>query len=864
MKKLHKGFTVFELIIAIVVIATLSAILVPSFVGLTSNTKVSADRSLVNMLNNSININFNETGSKPKTMHDAVRIVKKSSYTLDRLVTESNETLVFDTRDNFFHLSSDIAPENYSSCFAIYNSMPDLSTEGPHFSIYATEAFKATSIENLTVGFDVGYNTEINNISYVGTNDVVIRTSRGKLSINSNGGKVEHYGNVSEVHIEEVSSNSYFEEGTTTFMEVKKGRVVLTPSSSVGGIHLLKTDDSFDSISIGVVDELPLPTLTRDYMSKDSETISGTYDKYVACLQSLETRNDESPSLEHVWVRFDVNETHSTPSGVISSSNEEIDEIRADQQTDAAKDAALYLTSGTTAADAEEEAIVVIEPEVLSGSVVRSGAIGYDSLEEAIEKSSNGKMLTMLQNVTLEEPLTIDKELILNLNGKTITTGANAITISDGSLLIKDSVSGGKITGSASPLVHALNSTINLYSGSIVSTGAIALEIELSSFSMTGGKLQSASNTLKLINFVACDISGGTITNSYSGSGSYIVYCSSQTENITAEVHIHGSVTITASKGPGIRVKRLKIYESPKITTKYYSVRCEGVTNISGGTIKSTGNYATLYVDSSGNLTVSGGTITSKSGYKKATIGANANGIIKAETLDVIAIRDMSFEAITFEQDGYTPVAFGTCYSLCQNTLSDGKIVKLYADVNFSVSKYVNITKSITLDLNGHNITQATASATALFLFKITAAEVTIRGEGVCSYTEPDSLASKTCELFYIASTAVHTINIEGGTFEYHSNTANRMYFYIHSNGSGTNNFNFKGGKFGHSGYITGQMIYVRTSTIYKREYFYFTGGSFYGFDPDNHGTSYKINIPTGYASSLNEETGYYDVGPTA
>jgi len=863
MKRLKKGFTIFELIIVIAIIAALSAIVVPSFFGFVKNAKEAADRSLVNNLNNAININTNEVGVKPKTMHDAVRIVKRSAYTLDRLVTESNQTLVFDTTDHFFHLSGDIEPENYSNCFAIYSSMPDLSTEGPHFSIYAGEGFSTTTIENLTVGFDVGDNTNINNISYVGENDAIIRSAKGKLNINSTNATIHHYGTANEVHIESVSSNSYFEEGTASFLELKKGRVVITPSSIVGGIHLLNTDNIFDNIKIGTVEDSPVPTLTRDHVSEDTSTTEGTYDKLVATIEHLKDRSDEEPTQEFVWLRVNVESSTPTSSAIISSSSEEIEEIRLDQQSDTAKDAQLSLSDAMKSSDAEEEAIAVVEPEIFSGSVVRSGAIGYETLQEAITNSENNKMLTMLQSVTLEEPLTIDKSFTLNLNGKTITTGANTITIQDASLLIKDSLTGGTITGAVAPVVHALNSTVTLYSGKISSSKGIALKIEESSFFMSGGTLSATQATLTLTNFVACDISGGTITSSYTSTSSKYttIYCSAQTLNTDATVLLHGSATVTATKGLGVYVKRLQVYESASITSKCYAIRAAGVTTISGGTIKTTGSYASIVVTTSGDLTISGGTITPKAGYAKVAISNNTTGMIRASSS--INESEMTYYAVTYELDGITPLAYGTCYGLCQNAVSSNKIVKLVSDVNFTASTYVYIKQSIILDLNNHNITQATEAATATYLFRIAAGNVTIRGDGICSYIEPDSLAEKTTSLFYIATTAVATINIEGGTYHYSGNTADRYYIYLYSNVSGTNVMNFKGGQFGWPTYETAKFFYVRSSTYYKRQQFIFSGGSYYGIDPGNPSSTfknYKISLKEGCTSTLNEETLYYEV----
>ena len=864
MKRIKRGFTVFELIIVIAVIAALSAVLVPSFIGLTAKTKLAQDKALLNNLNNALVISKKGGNKKVKTMHEAVLAVKRGGYTTDKLVTASGEDLVFSVADNQFHLSSEIEVGKEHECFKMYDSMPEYTEGDRHWSIYAKEGFATEEISNLTVGFDVGYNKNIKYITYVGEKDVVINTFNGVLTINSSAGKVSHYGIAQTVDILEVSNNSYFEEGTTTFLRLNKGRVVVTPAASIGGIHILENGDVYDSIKIGVIDDTPLPTISRDQVSEDIKTTSGTYTKYIGELQNLNDRDDAEPIIEHIWLQVVVANSTPTSSAIISTDGEEISEKNESEITEQGKEACLFLNEAMSVSESEDEAYASVETEVPEGAVARTGLIYFNSLQEAFDRVANKGKVTMVANYTVTENIATDKNFILDLKGRTITMTTHSISIDGGNFTLIDSGSGGKITGTSGIGIVATNSVITINSGQVITTSATAtLHLTGCEFYLKGGTIKGKNSVVLLEEIISCDLTGGTIQSTTGTSSSYALYHKTQTENTDVVVTIRGNTQIIGKAGYAVFGKNLDISENPNISsTSRYSLRLNGVTNISGGTINSP-NSNTIVLYSGAILNVTGGTITCKSSSKRFVLAEKYTGLINAKTGHAyITDANITHYAKVYDSDDTTLAYYGTAYGAPRTSTCKNKIVRFVKDITLTGSQYFYVSSNMTIDLNGHNITHTNdETMTAKYLIRITAPNVTIKGDGVCSYTEIDSLNSATTYLILVTLSSTSTINIEGGTYLFSSKVANRRMIYV-SKVSSTSKFYFKGGTFGSSDYTTNKFISISTSdsNYAKRESFIFSGGSYYGFDPANHGTSYKISLASGYSSALNSETGYYEV----
>lgn len=262
MRKLRKWFTIVELVIVIAVIAVLAAVLIPTFLHLSKKAKEASDKSLVATLNTSLKIEEADSGKKPKTMHDAVLGLENQGYKLPQLITKSGEDLVYNIDENQFYLgsgaeeliskrNSDADPRNdlsYHDFWHIEKSVP--STQ--KWSIYAHQ-WTTAEVENLTVGFDAGYEgqTTITSIGYdrssaSDSRSVIIRTLSvlTDITINAPHDTVSHYGEVGKVTIPAIDMNCYNEYGNAKYVKVSAGKVVAKSNGSISIVFADNTNGS--------------------------------------------------------------------------------------------------------------------------------------------------------------------------------------------------------------------------------------------------------------------------------------------------------------------------------------------------------------------------------------------------------------------------------------------------------------------------------------------------------------------------------------------------------------------------------------------------------------------------------------------
>lgn len=190
-----KAFTIIELVIVIAVIGILAAILIPTFMSLTSRSKQAATEALITNLNKIMMIEEVEpTSSTNMTLGDALDDVSKNGYTA--LGIANNDTLIlWDQKTNRFIKEEEI-PNNRNKyeywCFS--------STPSDKYSTYLLET--STSSVNTSLGIDVGDNININiNFSNSTTlDDLRIRTNKGNLTISSNSdSKIYQYGSSDDI-----------------------------------------------------------------------------------------------------------------------------------------------------------------------------------------------------------------------------------------------------------------------------------------------------------------------------------------------------------------------------------------------------------------------------------------------------------------------------------------------------------------------------------------------------------------------------------------------------------------------------------------------------------------------------------------
>lgn len=167
---------------------------------------------------------------------------------------------------------------------------------------------------------------------------------------------------------------------------------------------------------------------------------------------------------------------------------------------------------------------------------------GYPSLKAAIDalNSNNGKYnnvaITLNEDATETETVTIKKTVTLDLNGHTLTINndANGIVVeSAATLTVKDSAANGsgvfKHTATSveksAILANGSGTVVNIESGTIEATGGNALAVDGAAFHVSGGTISGGQNGIcvKTQNASSdCTISGGKILCSGNGYALYM------------------------------------------------------------------------------------------------------------------------------------------------------------------------------------------------------------------------------------------------------------------------------------------------------------------------------------------------------
>ena len=119
----------------------------------------------------------------------------------------------------------------------------------------------------------------------------------------------------------------------------------------------------------------------------------------------------------------------------------------------------------------DEEGYVTVEANE-TGYVAAVGGVGYVSLQTAINAAGSGATVTLLKDTSETVNIAEGKDIVLDLNGKTLTSDkASTATVSnDGTVRITSSVEGGKITRGTTKYYVILNH------GTMTIDGAITVE----------------------------------------------------------------------------------------------------------------------------------------------------------------------------------------------------------------------------------------------------------------------------------------------------------------------------------------------------------------------------------------------------
>ena len=399
---------------------------------------------------------------------------------------------------------------------------------------------------------------------------------------------------------------------------------------------------------------------------------------------------------------------------------------------------------------------------------------GYETLEEAVaaanDKSGNVS-ITLLQNVTVEETLTISKKATLDLNGKTLAgEQAKPVIAVKGTLTIKD--------GKAKGLAVDTDKNVTYTSGKILAVGGRAVEVDTgATFTMSSGTLESTKNySLRVVGDGAtATINGGYLVGAEGAIGVF----GSATLNVKGGVMEGRDNAAIAGNGSGTDNKEGIDYSGTtinvsggtiigKISSQGYSacgiyhpqngtlnvsggkiyavngagiLARAGIVNVTGGNIVSTGNGIGKVGDSrvvvpcsaivfdikadyperkdDAKIAVSGGTFTSDEGIATVTnVGEEgvcievAGGTFSSPVSEELCAtgyipQDNGDGTYGVKEGSYVAAIGGTKYESLAEALDKAEaeqIVELIANVDFTSNGSYEITKNLTLDLNGHEL----------------------------------------------------------------------------------------------------------------------------------------------------------------
>lgn len=266
-----------------------------------------------------------------------------------------------------------------------------------------------------------------------------------------------------------------------------------------------------------------------------------------------------------------------------------------------------YVEDGYTTTDSDGLFTITDATEPTKDSVAETGGIYYKSVQNAINAAEGGATVTLVENTTENLTVSEGQNVVLDLNGNTLSGNANAptVTVNGGKLSVEDS------TAASAPSVDG-NYKVSYASGSITGTQNAVVIFNNGSFTLESGTLVSTEDCGVYAGAKNGGIGTAVINGGYIHAREYGVGVMMEGSSVTVNGGVIEADDNAAVAGNG-------------------TAGVGGTTiNINGGTlishIKSNGYIACgIYHPQSGTLNVSGGTIYADGGVGILMRAGSAN-----------------------------------------------------------------------------------------------------------------------------------------------------------------------------------------------------------------------------------------------
>ena len=403
-------------------------------------------------------------------------------------------------------------------------------------------------------------------------------------------------------------------------------------------------------------------------------------------------------------------------------------------------------------------AIPAFADESTSGNAAKIGETEYATLAEAVAAANANDTIEILSDVTESVEIAADKNITLDLNGKTLTNIADKHTITNnGTLEIVDSSEA--MSGTVDNVSNARGALVNTDGAKAVLNGGTFKRSEETGIDQNN----SGDNSWYTIaNNGTIEINKGVTVenNGYFSSNMVTGYYNSPTGTGTPTITINGGTFTGGVKTVKVDERGVLVINDGTFTNEKYScIMNWNKTTINGGTFTSQNDYSVLNgawnENATGELRINDGTFTGDiSGTIKVSHSAIYPGKITeisggTFSTDVSKYATANRTVMQNPDETYT-VSVAKIDNQGYSTLKDAvdaaqenETVTLLNDVTINpkgegdvLVPQITIDKSVTLDLAGHKIAYDASVAsqnpsyTPAFFMVCNNADVTITGNG--------------------------------------------------------------------------------------------------------------------------------------